>query len=179
MSKKIIWVLALILLAALGAALWLLYTSRGIAPAPSNQGGIIPNTSSPVSPSQPIPTPSTSTNSFPVATESGSTLIVQDFTTTSKLLPGETKSYELEQTPAFAIEYSGLDQSFVIGLNLPPFPATRQAAEAAFLQKLNISKQQACALKVVVSIPGWASDNATGIDYGLSFCPFALPVPEN
>ena len=180
MSKKIIWVFAAILFAALGAALWLWYQQGDVVPAPAGQSGSTPSASSPVpSAQEPTPSPATNNNTFLVATQSGSTLTVQDFTGTSELLPGNTKSYELEENESFAIEYSGLDQSFVISLTKAPFADTQKAAEAAFLQKLNTPRDRACSLKVMVTIPGWASDAAVGINYGLSWCPFAIPVPNN
>jgi len=54
--------------------------------------------------------------------------------------------------------------------------ATRQLAESAFLQKLGITKEQACLLNVSMTlvIPG---ENFPAQDYGLSFCPNSKALP--
>lgn len=177
MPKKYIFIAGLIILVVAGAITWFWYTSRSPLappePAPGSSG------SAPVPVPIPGSSPSIPSNSFPVTTQSGGTLNVGNFTATSQPLPGERSNYVLETSDRFSIEYAGIDQSFSISLNQPPFRETQQAAETAFIQKLNIPKERACNLKVIVGIPSWASDAAVGINYGLSWCPFSLPVPEN
>ncbi len=178
MSKRTLVITAVIVVAALGTALWLWYQSRQKAPAGEVPDGSSYGVTVPVSPSEPTGV-DTSGNAFPVATQSGGTLRVQDFTAESRLLEGETKNYLLQEDEGFTIGYTESDQSFFISLIQAPFDTARTNAETAFLQKINLPRERACALKVTVGIPRWASDDASGVNYGLSFCPFSIPVPSN
>ncbi len=70
------------------------------------------------------------------------------------------------------------ERSFLIYLKQSntPIETVRQNAESAFVEKLGITKEQACLLVVSLSlaedIEGSTTDN-----YGLSFCPNSKPLP--
>lgn len=178
-NKKLITVAATIVVAALGAGAWLWYQSRQAAPTGEVPAGSSYGVTVPVNPTPPTGV-DTSTNTLPLPTQSGGSIKVQDFIPTSRLLPGEEfKNYLLEENDAFTVGYSASDQSFFISLTQAPFDVARANAEAALLQKLNIPKERACSLKVTVGIPRWASESAIGTEYGLSWCPFSVPVPSN
>lgn len=73
----------------------------------------------------------------------------------------------------FQISYSTSQQgnSFFITINAQPVVQVTQQAEQAFLQKLGISKDYACTLPVIVSIPAKVDETLSGYNFGLSFCP--------
>lgn len=65
------------------------------------------------------------------------------------------------------------DQGFLIVLQNPDIKLARNKAEAEFIQTLGITKEQACLLKVSITIPADISEQYSGKVYGLSFCPGA------
>jgi len=78
----------------------------------------------------------------------------------------------------FIISFFPQDQGFLITLLSPDLAAARTKAEDTFLQDLNISKDQACNLKVELGTPFFVSEKAAGINYGLSFCPNGKALPK-
>lgn len=65
------------------------------------------------------------------------------------------------------------DQGFLIVLQNSDIKLVRNKAEAEFIQTLGITKEQACLLKVSITIPADISEQYSGKVYGLSFCPGA------
>lgn len=51
-----------------------------------------------------------------------------------------------------------------------PFEPARVEAEQAFLQKLGVTQERACRLKVTVSTPVFVNPEESKQTYGLSFC---------
>lgn len=72
--------------------------------------------------------------------------------------------------PEFQILYYTADSSFFITLLKTPLEATRQKAETELLNKLGISKEDACRLRVAVGAPYWVDEVRGGEELGLSFC---------
>ncbi|MCK9351308.1 MAG: hypothetical protein WCT49_00150 [Candidatus Paceibacterota bacterium] len=70
-------------------------------------------------------------------------------------------------------------QSFYISLEGGDLYITREEAEQAFLDKLEITKEDACKLYVALTVPFTVSEKAAGTDYHLSFCPNGIPLPKN
>ncbi len=70
------------------------------------------------------------------------------------------------------------DQGFLITLLNSDLEKARTEAENDFLQKLNITKDQACTLKVTLNTPSFVNQKAAGTNYGLSFCPNGKPLPK-
>lgn len=83
-------------------------------------------------------------------------------------------------TPSFGIIYVRLtkDTSFRIGLSALPLETSRAAAEKAFLEILDITKESACVLDVTVAIPDWLKPGAGGTATPLSFCTNAPKSPN-
>jgi hypothetical protein len=83
----------------------------------------------------------------------------------------------IKNDPNYQIMYYGKYQSFFISLLGGNLHAARKISEREFLKILNITKNQACKLPVSVSVPHFVNHNASGTDYGLSFCPDGKPLP--
>lgn len=90
----------------------------------------------------------------------------------------ENPSALMVEDQDFLIEYYAPDQSFNIALMNPDIWNARTAAEARLLEKLHISQEEACKLSVNLSVPLDVNAEASGKNYGLSFCPGASALPE-
>lgn len=90
----------------------------------------------------------------------------------------ESPSTLMVEDQDFLIEYYAPDQSFSIALMNPDIWKARMAAEARLLEKLHISQEEACKLVVNLSVPLDVNAEASGKNYGLSFCLGASPLPE-
>ncbi len=77
----------------------------------------------------------------------------------------------IAETGQYDIVYYKSEQSFVITLLSQPLQAARDAAEDAFLAKLNIGKGDACKLNVSLAVPLSVDSANAGQNFGLSFCP--------
>jgi hypothetical protein len=64
---------------------------------------------------------------------------------------------------------------FVITIMNPSIQKTRDTAEKDFLEILDIPQEDACKLSVSLAVPFTINEAASGIDYGLSFCPNGKP----
>ena len=78
----------------------------------------------------------------------------------------------------YSISYYPQDQGFIIVILNPNIQVARDAAEKAFLETLGINQKAACKLKVTLSVPFGVNENASGINYGLSFCPNGKAFPQ-
>ena len=83
-----------------------------------------------------------------------------------------------QDTDNYDEAYYPQDQVFLIVITDSNIQEGRQQAESQFLQALNISKNQACLLKVNLSVPESISEAAAGKNYGLSFCPNGKAFPN-
>jgi hypothetical protein len=70
----------------------------------------------------------------------------------------------------FTILYMPQWNNFLISITASPFNTNRQLAEQDFLDKLQLSKDQACKLAVTVSSPYFANPEVAGQIFPLSFC---------
>jgi hypothetical protein len=68
------------------------------------------------------------------------------------------------------------DKSFTITIQSINLEEARRRAEAAFLQALGITQDQACRLNVSLYVPDFVSSKNSGQDFGLSFCPNGKPL---
>lgn len=93
-------------------------------------------------------------------------------------LGGSMTSGVGSSSPAFAITYISSTQYFNIALLREPIATARADAEQFLLQDLGITKEQACALKYMVSVPYWVNQKFTGRNLGFSFCPGAVILPQ-
>lgn len=71
-------------------------------------------------------------------------------------------TYQLVFLPTF--------NEFLITITTPLFASGRKEAEEAFLEKLDISKEDACLLKVTIGTPAAINPSEAGKSYPLSFC---------
>lgn len=78
----------------------------------------------------------------------------------------------------YYIAYYPQDQGFIITMKNQDIQKARQEAEADFVQTLGITKDQACSLRVSLTIPEDVNEQASGGNYGLSFCPNGKPFPN-
>lgn len=77
----------------------------------------------------------------------------------------------LVETKDFSIVYYKQDQVFNISLFSEPLSEALDKAENLFMNKLGIDNGQACRLKTIVRVPYSVNQQASGVEYGLSFCP--------
>ena len=71
----------------------------------------------------------------------------------------------------YYIAYYPQDQGFLIVLHGSDIQVARQKAESEFLQALGVEQDQACKLRVSLTVPESVNPNVAGGNYGLSFCP--------
>jgi hypothetical protein len=78
----------------------------------------------------------------------------------------------------YYMAYYPEDQGFLIVIQNKDIQFSRQKAEADFLTILEISKDDACKLKVSLTVPFDVDENASGGNYHLSFCPNGTVFPK-
>lgn len=83
--------------------------------------------------------------------------------------------------PSVASEYSIIffedKTAFTIIINARPLSETRTKAERALLEKLGITKEEACHLNVDLGVIASVDIDMSGRNFGLSFCPNGIPFP--
>lgn len=78
----------------------------------------------------------------------------------------------------YYMAYYPEDQGFLIVIQNTDIEATRKKAEADFLEILGITQEQACKLRVSLTVPLKVNEKAGGGNYGLSFCPNGKDFPK-
>jgi len=68
-------------------------------------------------------------------------------------------------------------QSIIISINNPEIQFARYKAEQELLARLGITKEEACKLNVDLGVPFSVNAEASGVNYGLSFCPNGKQFP--
>jgi len=76
-----------------------------------------------------------------------------------------------EDNDDYYIAYYPDDNSFTISISNRDVDLGRERAESKFLNDLGITQEQACKLTVILGIPYRVSENLSGQNFGLSFCP--------
>lgn len=84
----------------------------------------------------------------------------------------------LKDTPDYQLVYFSKDNAFLITIVGLQIGSARNAAETGFLNTLGITRGRACLLNVSLKVPFNVNPNASGEDYGLSFCPNGKPFPK-
>lgn len=74
------------------------------------------------------------------------------------------------RTDKYDLVYIKPYEQFLITINASPFESNRLEAEQAFLERLEISQEEACSLNVFVSTPYSVNPDESGTNYRLSFC---------
>jgi hypothetical protein len=166
MSKKII-IAVVIILVVIIAVIAILFAQRNSPPGSSGSGGSTGTLPPPITVA--TSTPPTG-NTITLGTSQGS-VVVNNFYKTAAFITQDGQTVAIAQTSSYSIAYNVLYSSFVITVLAPPLEANREAAEAAFLSSLGISKQDACKLDIYEGVPASVSDQDSGRPYVLSFCP--------
>lgn len=104
---------------------------------------------------------------------------VNNFYPTAQLISQEKQTVTLVENEQFGILFYTSDSSFVVTLNSKPFGPARKAAEKTFLEKVGVSKVEACKLMVVEGVPQSATNTFIAVDIKLSFCPYAVQLKSN
>jgi hypothetical protein len=73
-------------------------------------------------------------------------------------------------TDTYDMLYFSVDSSFLMTFKKMPFDQLRKVAEADFLERLGITREQACKLKVIEAVPYSVDPTLAGKSFGLSFC---------
>jgi len=142
---------------------------------------IDPSTTLPISTTSPVinPLPVSSNETIPIQTSTGLVLIsdiknlpeVQDVGKGMYHLQGPVDSSGLVN---FALLYSTKDNSFSISIERDPIAQNRILASEYLVSLLNISKSEACQLKVLLGVPYSVNEQLSGKNLGLSFCPGSI-----
>lgn len=166
--KKIIIVIAVIVIIA--TVILLILTHKKVAS--NNNAG---NTGNATTGSLPSVSATTSTNNFPtgntltIGTPEGS-VTINNFYNNAQQISVDRTSILIEQTNTYNITYYAPDSSFNILISTTPVTTVQAQAEAAFLQVLGISKNDACKLNVTIGVPESVDPNYANENIGLSFC---------
>jgi hypothetical protein len=127
----------------------------------------INNGALPASASRPMEVPAGDT--ITIATPTGS-VVTKNFYHSAAYLAPDQHNVVIRQAPDYDVVYDAPDSHFIINLFLKPLKETRRAAEAAFLETLNISERDACKLTVHEFVTGLASRIYPQSPLSLSFC---------
>ncbi len=95
-----------------------------------------------------------------------------------KLSPQDTLAQSTSDYDIVYFDFGTKDRSFLIDIKGADITSARIKAEAAFLQLLNITQNQACSLNVSLRVSSFANDNLAGQEFGLSFCPNGKAFPR-
>ncbi len=77
----------------------------------------------------------------------------------------------MTSTETYNLVYLKPFNEFLISITGAPFEVNRQLAEKAFLERVGITQEQACQIKVTITTPASVNPTEAGQKYPLSFCP--------
>ncbi len=115
-------------------------------------------------------------STFEIGTSKG-TVTVNNFYKTMDYITHDQQTVVLAENEAYTVVYNRSDSGFIIGILAEPLQAARDAAEAAFLNQLEVSKSDACNLTVDERVLDTNSPY-DGELIGLSFCPGAIQLSK-
>jgi hypothetical protein len=163
-------------LVSLGGGEWSLLglMQEGVPQSAAEQlvAGLTSGATSPVASTINIP----AGNTITIGTSEGS-VTMNNFYRSASYIAQEQKAVVIQQTSTYDIVYNVSDSSFAITVFSVPFEAVRQTAEAAFLNSLGVSRQDACKLMVHENVSGGVASQYAGASFSLSFCPGAVSTP--
>jgi hypothetical protein len=81
------------------------------------------------------------------------------------------------RTHGFSILYFGKDDSFVVGLSTPELSQDRLAAQQFLQDRLGVSPEDMCKLKISVLTSSGVNPNLAGQELGLGYCPGGVNLP--
>jgi len=114
---------------------------------------------------------------FVIHTEKGTDVTVNNFYKNSNVtLLNRDNDAIIKDAENYSITYFTGDQSFFVSFWGDDLTTSRTAAENALVKLLGIKKEDSCLLRVSVVVPSEKNSAVSGVDYGLSFCPWGKPV---
>jgi hypothetical protein len=140
---------------------------------------------------KPLPT-ATSTypvnqNKIELLTPDGGSIFAEDFRKNPNVVPDPSNvgyyyiSGQLGPGlpyPSYSIIFVEKNSGFIISLEEGPLKSMRLIAEEDFLEKVQLSKTDACRLNYEVMVPRSLNERLSGQNLGFSFCPGAVALPE-
>ena len=108
-------------------------------------------------------------NTLTIGTPQGS-VVMNNFYNSADYIAQNQRAIVIQQSSTYDIVYNVSDSGFTLTVFSMPFETVRQTAEAALLNLLGISKQDACKLSVYENVTGNASGQYAGRSFPLSFC---------
>lgn len=198
-TKFTIWTVALFLGVIVVAIVWYVFSTPGTVPQAS-----IPGTAPtlPASGTTVTSVPSGSGMSsgvaptFPLTTQTGSTVLALDFINNGVTIPdavnpggyllagnlgyclSDPQKCQAASTTNFSVYYISGSKSFLIDLTEEPIGQARLDMEQFMLKTLGITEQQMCSLNYLVGVTRYVSEQYTGKNLGFSFCPGATLLPQ-
>jgi hypothetical protein len=134
------------------------------------------------------PTPTTiieQTNTVPegmikIKAKDGGYVIMKDFYQSpyTQILD-QQKDASIKDSIDYNIEFQPEILGFLIDLRGKDLCKARENSEQGLLDKLGITKEEACRLYVDLGVIFSVNAKASGVNYGLSFCPEGKPLPKN
>jgi hypothetical protein len=164
-SKKIILSIAVFMLTGLLLIIYFYNKNATVAPA-ANQ----PTTAISQFPVIPGEKPSASESTFGIKTNKGSVL-VENLYNLPDAKPLSEDGVNFKNSQYYYMAYYPKQQGFLIAILDPDIEKARGIAESDFLSILGLNKDAACKLNVSMTVPSDVNREASGGNYGLSFCP--------
>ena len=186
-NKTILIIIGALLLAFLAAgAYFLFFPHNGTSPIPGSGGtppvgggGVTPpgggsGTSTPfATTTSPFVRPDPNAPTIEIPTTSGTAIHVKNFFHDPKKMFSDY--VDITETSYYTLLFINYDQSFLISITNPDIHRARAVAESDIPIILGIPAKDVCSLKFSLTVPGDVNLQASGRDYGLSFCPNGIP----
>jgi hypothetical protein len=197
-TKFIVGILALFLGAIIVAVVWYAFSipkdvsqssTPWTTPTLPVGGSITPVSSGSGMSSGVVPT-------FPLTTQTGSTVSTLDFINNGVTIPdtanpggyllagnlgyclSDPQKCQAAPATSFSVYYISGTKSFLIDLTEEPIGEARLDMERFMLETLGITEQQMCSLNYLVGVTRYVSEQYTGKNLGFSFCPGAVVLPQ-
>jgi hypothetical protein len=185
MRKKIIISINILIFVALvgGFIFWKINKKESLTPINNNENPTFPINGN-TTPTKPITGGQTNTTipagMIKIITKDGGSILMKDFYQSpyTKILDSYNDAV-IKESIDYTIEFQPGIPGFFIQLLGNNLYLARENAEQGFLDKLGITKEDACRLDVTLGVHYSTNEKASGSAYGLSFCPDGKPLPKN
>jgi len=116
---------------------------------------------------------------FPSTTGVSDPVSTRDFRKDSDVVKLDEVTFQFDEGVAnneisYQIFFDDIDKSFTLSLLQEPLASSRLNAEEALLKRLAVPKNDLCSMKIIVNTPSFVSEDYSGNNLGLSFCPGAM-----
>jgi len=185
MKKKIIIAINILIFVALigGFIFWKMNQKETIPPVNTTTTPTFPISGN-TTPPKPVTGGQTNTTipagMIKITTKDGGSILMKDFYQSpyTKILDPQNDA-SIKESIDYNIEFQPAIPRFFIGLQGNDLYTARENAEQGLLDKLGITKDDACRIKVTLGVAFSVNEKASGVNYGLSFCPDGKPLPKN